>query len=136
MWGLPVCIVAHFAKMCTLKSNKGIHQRKEKLGIRIPYLVCVPPPPMESCRVVGLLGYFIGERRHTFFFEVVGMMAHLPCYLIVSGGFDTVGTWTRSPLAVSEALHGLGGKKAEVPSTPRINPGVGSEPSLWFSCTV
>jgi hypothetical protein len=42
------------AKVHTLKSDKGMHKRKEMLGIRIPYLVCVPR--MELRRIAGLLG--------------------------------------------------------------------------------
>jgi hypothetical protein len=42
------------AEVCTLKSDKGMHKRKEMLGIRIPYLVCIPR--MESCRIADLLG--------------------------------------------------------------------------------
>jgi hypothetical protein len=41
-----------------------------------------------------------------------------------------------SPLAVSEALCGLGGKKAEAPSPPRTIPNVGSEWPLQFSSTI
>jgi hypothetical protein len=51
--GLLVGIVVLLAEVRTLKSDKGLHKRKEMLGIRIPYLVCVP---RESCRIAGLLG--------------------------------------------------------------------------------
>jgi hypothetical protein len=40
------------------------------------------------------------------------------------------------PFAVSGALHGMGGEKVKAPSMPRIIPGVGFEPSLWFSSAV
>jgi hypothetical protein len=52
--GLPVCIMVLLAKVHTLKNDKGMHKRKEMLGIRIPYLVCVPR--MELRRIAGLLG--------------------------------------------------------------------------------
>jgi hypothetical protein len=52
--GLLVGIVVLLAEVRTLKSDKGLHKRKEMLGNRIPYLVCVPR--VESCRIVGLLG--------------------------------------------------------------------------------
>jgi hypothetical protein len=51
--GLPVCIVVLLAEMRTLKSDKEMHQRKEMLGIRIPYLVCIPR--VESHRITSLL---------------------------------------------------------------------------------
>jgi hypothetical protein len=40
--GLPVCIVVLLAEVHTLKDDKGMRKRKEMLGIRIPYLICVP----------------------------------------------------------------------------------------------
>jgi hypothetical protein len=40
--------------MRTLKNDKGMHKRNEMLGIRIPYLVCVPH--VESHHITGLLG--------------------------------------------------------------------------------
>jgi hypothetical protein len=52
--GLPVCIVVLLVEVRTLKSDKGMHKRKEMLGIIIPYLVCVPY--VESRCIAGLLG--------------------------------------------------------------------------------
>jgi hypothetical protein len=52
--GLPVGIVELLAEMCTLKSKKEMHKRKEMLGIGISYLICVPR--VESHRVAGSLG--------------------------------------------------------------------------------
>jgi hypothetical protein len=47
-------LVVLLADVRTLKSDKGMHKRKEMLVIRIPYMVCIPC--MESCRIAGLLG--------------------------------------------------------------------------------
>jgi hypothetical protein len=52
--GLLVCIVVLLAKVHTLKKDKGMHERKKMLGIRIPYLICIPR--VESRHVVDLLG--------------------------------------------------------------------------------
>jgi hypothetical protein len=49
------------------------------LGIRIPYLVCVP-------RVPGLLGFFVDEQGSHTPLEVV---ACLPCYLASPSGSMT-----------------------------------------------
>jgi hypothetical protein len=37
--GLPICIVVLLSEVHTLKNDKGLHKRKEMLGIRIPYLI-------------------------------------------------------------------------------------------------
>jgi hypothetical protein len=58
-----------------------MRKRKEMLGIRIPYLVCVPR--MELRRIAGLLGYFIDEQRPHAPLEVV---ARLPCCLATPVG--------------------------------------------------
>jgi hypothetical protein len=75
--GLPVCIVVLLAEVRTLKGDKGMHNKKEMLGIRIPYLVCIPH--VESC-----LCYFIEEQRPHTPLEVV---AHLSYCLATPVGF-------------------------------------------------
>jgi hypothetical protein len=52
---LPVCIVVLLAKVCTLKSDKGMDKRKEMLGIRIPDLVCIPC--VGSRHIASLFGF-------------------------------------------------------------------------------
>jgi hypothetical protein len=52
------------------------------------------------------------------------------------GWIDIVDVRAQSPLAVSGALRGLGGKKAEVRSTLCTISSVGSEWLLWFSSMV
>jgi hypothetical protein len=52
--GLPVSSVVLLVRMCTLKSDKGMHKIKQILEIRIPYRVCIPY--VELRRVTGLLG--------------------------------------------------------------------------------
>jgi hypothetical protein len=47
-----------------------------------------------------------------------------------AGRNDVVAIQARSPFTVSEALHDLGGKKAEAPGTPCIFLGAASELSL------
>jgi hypothetical protein len=42
------------AKVHTLKNDKRMRERKEMMGIRIPYLILTPH--VESRRVAGLLG--------------------------------------------------------------------------------
>jgi hypothetical protein len=51
--GLAYLYHGTLAKMCTFRSDKGMHEKKT-LGIRVPYLICIPR--MELSRVVGLLG--------------------------------------------------------------------------------
>jgi hypothetical protein len=46
---------------------------------------------------------------------------------------DVIDVWAQSPLTVSGVLHGMDGKKDEVPRPPRIILGVGSEQPLQFS---
>jgi hypothetical protein len=63
------------AKVRTLENDKGMHKTKEMLGVRIPYLVCVPY--MESCVLLACWGYFVDEQRPCTPLEVV---VCLPCY--------------------------------------------------------
>jgi hypothetical protein len=66
--GLPICIMVLLDEVYTLKDDKGMRKRKEMLGIRIPYLICVPRA--ESRRVAGSLGLLHRwNRDHTFFSE-------------------------------------------------------------------
>jgi hypothetical protein len=62
----------------------------------------------------------------------MGMMACLPCYLTTPGRLKLLMCGLSPPFAVNGALHGLGGEKAEAPSTPRIISGVGFEPHFSF----
>jgi hypothetical protein len=88
-----------------------------------------------SCRwLVGATPSQI--KGHTLFFEIVGVMAHLPCYLTTPGGLTLLTCGLGPPFTLSEVLHDLGGKKAEAPSMPRIIPGVGFKLSLRFSSMV
>jgi hypothetical protein len=66
--GLPICIVVLLSEVHTLKNHKGLHKRKEMLGIRIPYLIRVPHA--ESCHVAGSLGLLHRwNKGHAFFSE-------------------------------------------------------------------
>jgi hypothetical protein len=49
---------------------------------------------------------------------------------------NVVDVRARSPSIVSGALRGLGGERAEAPSTPHTISGVGSERPLQFSPTI
>jgi hypothetical protein len=73
--GLPVCIMVLLAEVCNLKS------KKEMLGTRIPYLVCVPA--WSRIILLDCWGYFIDERRPHTPLEVV---AHLPGYIAMLVG--------------------------------------------------
>jgi hypothetical protein len=53
-----------------------------------------------------------------------------------AGWIDIVDVWAQSPLAVSEVLHGLGGKRAKAPSMTRTILGVGSKHLLRFYPTI
>jgi hypothetical protein len=79
--GLPVCIMVLLADVRTLKSDKGMHKRKEILGIRIPYLFCIPP--WSHVVLLACWGYFVDEQRsHT----PLKVVAHLPCCLATLDG--------------------------------------------------
>jgi hypothetical protein len=77
--------------------------------------------------------YFVDEQGLHTPLEVV---AHLPCCLTTLGGSTLLTCGFDPLLAVSGALRGLHCKKAEVPSTPCIILGMGSEQSLLFSSMV
>jgi hypothetical protein len=47
-----------------------------------------------------------------------------------------VSVWDQPPFVASGTLQGSDGEKANAPSTPLINPSVGSKPSLWFPFVV
>jgi hypothetical protein len=53
-----------------------------------------------------------------------------------NGLVGVVGALNHPPFVVSGTLHGSDGEKADAPSMPLINPGVGSKPSLQFSFMV
>jgi hypothetical protein len=77
-----------------------------------------------------------GNKGHTLFFEIMGTMDRLTCYLAMLGGLTLLTCRLSPPFAMSGAVYGLGGEKAETPSTLHIMPGVASELSLWFSSVV
>jgi hypothetical protein len=65
--------------------------------------------------------HFFQSRGHD------GLPSLLPCH---NNWIDVVDVWARSQFVVSGVLHGLDGKKAEVPCTPHIIPVVGSKTLL------
>jgi hypothetical protein len=112
----------------TLKSDKGMHKRIEMLGIRIPYLVCIPR--MESCHIAGLLGLVHWWTEDTRSSRSGGSPSLLPWH---TSWVDVVAMWARSPLVDNGALLGLDGKEVDAPSVPRTILDVGSEWPLRFS---
>jgi hypothetical protein len=50
-----------------------------------------------------------------------------------AGWVGVIGMWDQPSFVASGTLHGSGGEKAGALSTPLINLGVGSEPSLRLS---
>jgi hypothetical protein len=129
--GLPVYIVVLLADVRTLKSDKGMHKRKEMLGIRIPYLVCVPH--MMSHRTAGLLVLLHRFTEATHSSRSGGSPSLLPWH---ASWVDVVDVWARSPLTVNGALHDLNHEEVEARSMPLTIPDVGSEWPLRFSSTV
>jgi hypothetical protein len=101
------------------------------LGIGVPYLICVPR--MELCRAIGLLGLLHRGTKATHSSQNRGPDGSPSLLPHHAGWINIIDMRARSPLAVSGALHGLGGKKAKAPSTPRTIPGVGFEQPLRFS---
>jgi hypothetical protein len=64
----------------TLKRDKGMHQRKEMLGIRIPYLVCIPRGVMSYCWLVGVTSSV--NKGHALLSKWwLAFLAALPCQL-------------------------------------------------------
>jgi hypothetical protein len=59
--GLLVYIMVLLAEVHTLENDKGMHEGKEMLEIRIPYLICILR--VESSLVRW--DYFIGETEAT-----------------------------------------------------------------------
>jgi hypothetical protein len=93
------------AEVHTLKSDKGMHKRKEMLGIRIPYLVCIPR--VESCRIAGLLGLLHRRTVATDSTQSGGPPSLLPCH---ASWVDVVDVLARSPLAVDGVVLGPDGE--------------------------
>jgi hypothetical protein len=92
---------------------------------------------VELCHAVGLLGFPCrGKRKNMCSIRHRGRdgSPSLPSRLVRST--DVVVVWARPPFIVSGASHDLDGKKAKMPSTPRINLSVDFKSSIWFSSVV
>jgi hypothetical protein len=91
-------------------------------------------PHTYSCvMMLTCWDYSVREQRLHIFFEVVGVMAHLPSLMPRHARrISIVDVWARSPCAVRGELNGLDGKKVEAPCIPRTISGMGSKWSLQF----
>jgi hypothetical protein len=83
--------MALLVEMCTLKSKKEMHKRKEMLSIRISYLICIPR--QSHTALLAHWGFFVDEQRPHTPLEVV---VRLPCCLAAPIGL-TLLTFGSSP---------------------------------------
>jgi hypothetical protein len=106
--------------------------RPHAAGTDVPDNGLDPMVLVELCHVVGLLGLLCQGTKVTHSSRNHGRDGSPSLLPHHARWIDVVDIQARSPLAVSGALHGLGGERAKAPSTPRTIPGVGFERPLQF----
>jgi hypothetical protein len=110
------------AKICTPKSDRGMHKRNEILGIRIPYLVCILRVGLRQ--VAGLLRLLHPSIEGTHSSQSGGPPSLLPRH---ASWISIVDVRARLPLVVDGAFHDLDGGEVEVHSKMLTIPDVGSK---------
>jgi hypothetical protein len=111
-------------------SSLGIKSMEPSLRKACPWSF-LPVSSRYAYAIVHWFSWIEVQRPHTIF-EVMGVMAHLPCYPAMQGGLallmcGPVPTHSKGVLCV------FGGERAEAPSTPRTIPGMDFERLLQFS---
>jgi hypothetical protein len=107
------------------KSDKGMHKKRENIGIEFPYLVFLLRVELHC--ISGSLGYPIDGMDATHSSQSSGSPS-LPFHH--AGQVNIVDVWVRPLLAVNGTSHGSGGEEVEAPRPLCNIPNMGSERSI------